>query len=110
MEDKRIMLNRLTNDIRNILGKSVVDIILYGSYARGDYNSQSDIDLMILTDLSDEEIVKVEDDVVDIAYDYELEEKIPISINIKNIDHFKYWENTLPYYRNISEEGIVLAG
>ena len=28
-------------------------VILYGSYARGDYKADSDIDIMILLDLSD---------------------------------------------------------
>ena len=33
-----------------------MDILLYGSYARGDFRPDSDIDIMILVDLSDDEI------------------------------------------------------
>lgn len=110
MEDKRNMLEKFVKDIKPVFGNSSITIILYGSYARGDYNHHSDIDLMILTNLSDDEIVAIEDQVVDIAFDYELRESVPISINIKNAKHFEYWANTLPYYRNIAKEGIILAG
>lgn len=40
--------------------KSLSKIILYGSYARGDYRENSDIDLMILTTLTDNEIENIE--------------------------------------------------
>ena len=33
-------------------------VIVYGSYARGDYNSSSDVDVMILVKMSDNEIKK----------------------------------------------------
>ena len=41
--------------IRNIYGKHVKQVILYGSYARGDFRSDSGIDIMILLDLTDTE-------------------------------------------------------
>ena len=52
----------------------------------------------------------VEDEIFDIAYDYLLSDGITISVNIKNDVHFLYWVDTLPYYRNVKKEGIVLAG
>ena len=35
-------------DIRKIYGNHLKTVILYGSYARGDYTADSDVDLMIL--------------------------------------------------------------
>lgn len=32
----------------------MISVILYGSYARGDYTSDSDVDIMILVNLSEE--------------------------------------------------------
>ena len=37
-----------TRDLRRTLGK--VTVVLYGSYARGDFNAWSDIDLIIISD------------------------------------------------------------
>lgn len=45
----------------------------------GDYKENSDIDVMILTPLSKEEIEKVENQIFDLAFDLELESGIVIS-------------------------------
>lgn len=110
MDDKRQVLEQFVQDIRRLLGDRVSKVILYGSYARGDYGAHSDIDLMILTRMTDKEIIKIEDQVFDLAYEYELKESIPISVNIKNIEHYEYWLGALPYYNNIRREGVVLVG
>ncbi len=110
MEEKRKVLYLFIDEIQKKLGDSVSKIILYGSYAREDYREDSDIDIMILTSLSESEIRKIENEVYDIAYDYGLEYSVTISINIKNEEHFNYWLGALPYYDNIKREGIILAG
>ncbi|MCR4566533.1 MAG: nucleotidyltransferase domain-containing protein [Pseudobutyrivibrio sp.] len=104
------ILEEFVNKSKNVLGDSFVSAILYGSYARGDYNSSSDVDIMLLTTLSDDEIEKIEDDIFDIAYDYLLSDELTISVNIKNNVHFLYWVDNLPYYRNVKREGKILAG
>lgn len=35
-----------------ILGHSIHDAILYGSYARGDFTAESDIDILLTADLT----------------------------------------------------------
>lgn len=98
------------NEANKMFGDRVKKIILYGSYARGDFNTSSDIDIMILTDLTDEEIVEYSEKIWDFAYDIELENDVLISPLIKNIDKFNYWLDTLPFYMNVQEEGVVLYG
>ena len=110
MEEKRNILKNFTQEMRDIFGNSLKKIILYGSYARGDYKENSDIDIMILTSMSDPEIREIENRVYDTAYDYQLSDNIMISVNIENASHFNYWLGALPYYDNIEREGIVLAG
>ena len=65
---------------------------------------------MILTSMSDDEIRDIENQVYDIAYDYQLSDNVMISVNIKNADHYNYWLGALPYYDNVEKEGVVLAG
>ena len=76
----------------------------------GDFNDSSDIDIMILTDLTDDEIVKYRHKIYDIAYDIEFDNEFDIEISplLKNIDKFNYWLPVLPFYMNIQKEGIVL--
>ena len=45
------LLEQYVEEIKKIYGTHLQKIILYGSYARGDYTQESDIDIMILVDL-----------------------------------------------------------
>ena len=63
---------------------------------------------MILTDLTDDEIVEYSEKIWDFAYDIELENNVILSILIKNIDKFNYWLEALPFYINVQNEGVVL--
>ena len=96
-------------ELKNILGNNLESIILYGSYARGDYHFTSDVDVMVLVTLSDEEIKKIENQVYDCAFDLEMKYSVDISPIIKNRKHFEYWVDTLPFYNNIQKEGITVA-
>ena len=46
------LLIQYLSEIQKIYGAHLKSVILYGSYARGDYTPDSDIDIMILVDLS----------------------------------------------------------
>lgn len=96
--------------VNKVLNKRVKKIILYGSYARGDYNMNSDIDIMILTDLSDDEIIEYRSKIAHLTYDVECNNNFEISLSplLKNIDKFNYWLEALPFYMNIQKEGVVL--
>ena len=93
------------------MGTRVKRIILYGSYARGDFNKSSDIDIMILTDLSDDEIFEYRVKVWDYAYDIEYDNNFEIMLSplIRNIDKFNYWLEAKPFYMNVVKEGIILS-
>lgn len=47
------LIEQYVSSIKDIYGKHIKQIILYGSYARGDFHSDSDIDIMVLVDLPD---------------------------------------------------------
>ncbi len=82
-------------------------LILYGSYARGDFSDNSDIDLLILIDKekvtrSDEKRIKYP------LYDIEFNTGTIISPLVFSK---KDWENghkITPFYENIKREGRVL--
>ena len=75
---------------------------------KGDYQNNSDIDIMILVKANDEEIKKKFNSVCDLAFDYELEYGIVISPLVKNEEHFMKWSDALPFYRNVKMEGVIV--
>lgn len=105
------IIEEFISGVNEILGNRVKKIILYGSYARGDYNKNSDIDIMILTDLTDDEMYNYFVKISDRAYDIEEANHFDISISpvLKNIDKFNYWLEALPFYMNVQREGVVLS-
>lgn len=101
---------KFAQQIRGIYGDSLKKIVVYGSYARGDYQENSDIDIMILVDASDAEIKKRFNLVCDLAFDYEMDYGVVISPLVKNEEHFIKWSETLPFYRNVKQEGVIVNG
>ena len=105
------MIQEFTEGVNKILENRLKKVILYGSYARGDYHESSDVDIMILTDLSDEELEEYRTKIVSLAYDLEWDHNFDIMLSpfVKNIDKFNYWLEAMPFYRNIEKEGVILC-
>ena len=101
-------LREFIQEVSKLLGNGFEKAILYGSYARGDYNENSDIDIMILVNLSDKQILQYENQIFDLAFEIEMNTVIDISPIIKNESEYEYWLDTLPFYKNISDEGVLL--
>ena len=68
-ENIRVIVYQFSQDVKRILGDKLTKIIVYGSYARGDYRENSDVDIMILTKLSEEEIRAIKNDIYDLAFE-----------------------------------------
>ena len=96
--------------MRDIFGDDLREVILYGSYARNEQNANSDIDIMILVDTPMEDIGAYYDKVADCAFDFFIKYDVDISPIIKNMDHFNYWKDDLPFYRSVATEGIAVHG
>jgi uncharacterized protein len=82
-------------------------LILYGSYARDDYNEESDIDLLILID---KEKVTFDDRkrFSYPLYDIELEIGIIISPMVHSKKSWKTNNMVTPFSENVNREGITL--
>lgn len=61
------LIKQYVEEVRKIYGVHVRQINLYGSYARGDFRPDSDVDIMILVDMSDLEL-NVINRAIDIIY------------------------------------------
>ena len=103
------IIQDFAKSVRKMLGNSLDSVIVYGSYARGDYSELSDIDVMLLVSLGEEEIKKISDQISDLAFDFMMKYGVDISPVITNVDHFNYWVDNLPFYRNVRDEGVRLS-
>lgn len=94
---------------KNIYGESIVSIYLYGSYARGDYNSESDIDIAAIVRGERSELQEKLKKVWDVSSELELDYGIIISPTVIPYDEFCQYKEILPYYGSIEQEGVELG-
>lgn len=104
------LIKQYVNEIKQIYGTHLRQIILYGSYARGDFRPDSDIDIMILLDLSDLELKAYSQKLSYMTYDFNMDYNIDIKPIAKSKAHFNKWIVNYPFYSNIHREGVILYG
>lgn len=103
-------LRSLIQEVKQALTELYADrldrVILYGSYARGDFHAESDVDVMVV--LKDEQVQNSSefDKYWDIIWN--LWQKTGVWVSIKIVSRLKYDSSDLFFYRNIREEGVVL--
>ena len=106
----QMILSKYVDELEKIYGTYLKSVILYGSYARGDFSEDSDIDIMILLDLDDMLIKNYRHELSGITYDFNMDYDIDIKPIAKSQEHFEMWEETYPFYKNVKSEGVKLFG
>ena len=106
----RTLLEQYTEILKGIYGNHLKVVILYGSYARGDFRPDSDVDIMILVDMSDLELKAYGQQLSYMTYDFNMDHDLDIKPIAKSEAHFNKWIVNYPFYSNIHKEGVVLYG
>lgn len=104
------LMEQYVSEIKKIYGSHLQKVILYGSYARGDFKTDSDIDIMILLDISDVDLKAYSQRLSYMTYDFNLDNDLDIKPIAKSEKHFEKWIVSYPFYANIHKEGVVLYG
>lgn len=107
------ILNEYVNGLNRIIGNHLKQVILYGSYARGEQEiggEISDIDILILVDLDTAEIKEVEKQIIEYSYDMNLKYNVLLSPIVENDEHYKKRVKYMLFYKNIEKEGVLLNG
>ncbi len=100
----------VTEMVKKLIGADLVEVILYGSCARGDYTQDSDIDIALLMRCSRIEAKKYDDILAKIASEFAM--KYFAIVNFVSLPYNEFVEKRewYGYFRNIDREGEVLYG
>lgn len=93
---------------RGTLGNHLIDLRLFGSVARGDASPDSDIDVLVVVQ-PDERRVALENQIIDIAFDVNLEHNVYIAPHVVTpaiLEH-PVWKET-PFLKTVTREAIPL--
>ncbi|MCL2088534.1 MAG: nucleotidyltransferase domain-containing protein [Oscillospiraceae bacterium] len=94
---------------RLCLGEKLDRVILYGSYARGDSDDDSDIDIIILAKIKPEEAWKIRMEISRNLAEFDLEYDILVSLQVADCKTFYEFADEVPYYKNVLKHGVDLS-
>lgn len=84
----------------------IIDVRLFGSLARGDYDTESDIDLLVIVKINN---WKFKNDVAMSSYEPELKYLVVLSPLVMHINEFNWYKRYKdPLYNQIERDGIEL--
>ena len=100
----------IVNKALEILGDDLFKIILFGSYARGDYEEDSDVDIMMLLNCSRNDLPKFRQMISGMAGSISLNNNVTVSLLLNDKNTFYDKMEILPFYQNVKKDGVVLYG
>jgi predicted nucleotidyltransferase len=105
MKDKNYILQLIKASVNSTDPDAV--LILYGSYARGDYRDDSDVDLLVLLD--QEKITRTDEKRIKYPlYDIEFNTGTIISPLVFSKKDWETRHRITPFYENVNRECQVL--
>ncbi len=112
MKSKNEKLNtrlpEIEKQIKETFGEKVMQIILFGSYARGDYDSESDVDILVVVD--DDDLSGYKKKRSELVEHYLDTEGILLSILIERYSITKKYKDHSPFLIDLIKEGTVVYG
>lgn len=99
------ILARLRSYLQATYGDRLSQVILYGSQARGDAHTESDIDvLVVLKDLFDfgAEVKRTNDFIADLC----LENEVLVSVAFAALTQVEFAQ--MPFFINVRREGVTV--
>jgi predicted nucleotidyltransferase len=100
------IINQINSQLKKKFKEKLDKIILFGSYARGDYDNESDIDILVLVE--DVELKKYNDEIVDFEVDLTIKYGILPSIILRNTNYFNENKEVIPFFRSVEKEGVEI--
>ena len=108
--NKKKLFSELNKSMLNLFGNRLKKIILYGSYAKNKQNRESDIDFIVLVDDTEKNLRNNRYQIADIMAKLSIHYDIVVSITEETYSRYIDYLEILPFFKNISKEGIEIYG
>lgn len=109
-EQTRDILTQIASMAKQVFPERQSETILYGSYARGDYDRESDIDVMVLVDVPQTELSRYRPPFRRLSSELGLTYDVLVTITQKDRETFERYFSAVPFYQTVRKEGVSLVG
>ncbi len=103
------ILEKVVQNSKKIFGNTINSVILFGSYARGDFEQESDIDVLVLADASTDSLPSYRQHIDSLCGELLWDYGIAVSVIEKDVATYKKYEGVLPFYKNIQKESVKIT-
>ncbi len=104
--DIQIVTSDLKKSIEKLYGQSLYKLVLFGSFARGDFDEESDIDILMVLENENVRPFQEIDKITPIVSNYL--NKYQRFFSILPVSRSNFEKYNFPLYKNIRLEGIEL--
>ena len=73
-------------------------------YARGDHTPDSDVDIMVVSPLSSDQLHEFRKDIAHLSSELSMDHDVTVSLTLRSEAQFR--PEQIPYYRNVLRDGI----
>ena len=105
---KKVM-GRFSAEAKRIYGTSLRSVILYGSCARGNFEADSDIDILILLDMPRENISEARKKMLSVSDRLDWDYDVVLALVFQNYQVYQNYMAVSKFYQNVQKEGIQYA-
>ena len=94
---------------KSVFGDKLDMALLYGSYARGEQNADSDIDIMVLADVPREALSSYKKPFIRLTSELGMIYDVVVTVTLKDTETFNKYLEAVPFYANVKKEGVQIA-
>lgn len=105
-----VVTAKVVDQVIELVKEDICKMYLYGSCARGDYTTESDVDIMIILKCDKEKLKTYRKQISRLASRIGLENDIEVSLLLRDKESFESGQRILPFYQNVAREGITIYG
>jgi len=107
--NEQVGLAAFVGRLRQCYGDDLLRVALFGSKARGDFDDESDLDLLVVVRMGSGDYRQYWNEIVDIAWEIELAYSLVTSLVIKDDVGYEHMrQHSLLLARNIERDGVEL--
>ena len=96
-------------EAKKVFGEKIKQIILYGSCARGDFQTDSDIDILLLLSVPKENLASERKKIFAITDALDLDYEVVLAPVLQSYEVYQTYLPVSAYYQNVQKEGVEIA-